>query len=124
MGVGCSSPDPPPAFAVRPDDLARAYRDSPETADAAYRGQLVRLPAYHTERRAGRLVWSLGAASKCPPVIVLEFPGEPPRPAPGLWVEGRCLGATADGLARELPGYTFTIRVAGCRVIPPPTPAP
>lgn len=120
VGAGCSIPEPSSPLIVRPADLARCYRDSPIAADKAYTGQLIRVPMFHTERKDDRLVWSLGTESKYPPVIVFEFAGPLPAPALDLWVEGVCQGRTTDRLRRELPGYDFTIRVTGCRVVEPP----
>lgn len=120
VGVGCSIADPPAPLVVRPSDLVRCYRDSPIAAGTAYTGQVIRVPLANAELAGNQLVWRLTANSDSPPVIAFDFAGPPPTPSPSLWVEGVCQGRTTDRLRRELPGYDFTIRVTGCRVVEPP----
>lgn len=115
--VSCSIPDPPGPLIVRPADLAKAYRDSPSVADTAYKHQTLLLPVEHCRQDHTRLVWSLGAATDSPPVVVMEFGDTAPVPVAGMWVSGKCEGRVVDNVHRELPNYGFTVVIRGCRVV-------
>lgn len=125
MGVsGCSIPDPPAPLLVRPIDLARDYHDAPIAARKAYDGQTIRLPLSDFHLDHGRYVWSLGASTDSPPVVILDLIDQPGARSHRAWVEGSCRGSVPDAVRRESLSYTFTIRITDCRlVLPPTTPA-
>lgn len=118
--AGCNIPDPAGPLIVRPDDLAKSYRDKPDVADTAYTGQLIQLPADRCRQDHTRLTWSLGTDPKSPPVVILEFAGDAPQPCAGLWIQGRCSGRVDDDVKRELAGFNFTVVVRECRVVRAP----
>ncbi len=109
---------------VRPVDLVRSYRDSRQTADDSYTGQMVLIPVTDGRVRGKELHWHVGSAEK-PAMIVFEFAEDPTLPAGLVWVQGRCRGSIQDAGERELPEYTWHIIIAECRLVtraanPPP----
>lgn len=105
-------------------ELVKQYRDDPSVARDHFTGQLVRV------RLTGFLVvgtevhWKLAFGGGEPPVIVFKF-ADPPSPVPPCYIEGVCEGRTDDGKARDVPGYTFSVTLTGCRVVPgPPSGSP
>ena len=120
---GCA--DPPhtvePPIPVRAADLARAYRDDPATARAAYDGRPVLVGLTNPVRRGNSLHWHL-AGPDFPAAVVCHFDGPPPPAAPTVWVAGTCRGAAPDGRDRQFPGYGFRVVVTGCRAAAPPRP--
>lgn len=128
LAAGCRPPGPAGPTPVLPRHLAAAYAADRPLAGRAYGGRALTLPLTGFRRAAdGTLVWSLGAGPGSRPVIVAapaagEFPVGGPEPPAGTWLVGDLYTVVEDGVQRELPGYTFTIRLRNCR--PAAAPAP
>lgn len=104
---------------MRASDLARFYRDRPQTASDAYDGRSVLLALTIPERHGSELHWHI-AGREFPPVVVCQFSGPVPAVAPVVWVTGTCRGRVADGGVREFTGYDFHVLVTDCRIADPP----
>jgi hypothetical protein len=126
FAAGCETTVPPPMepLAIRPIDLVRAYRDSPDVARVAYTGSPVIIPLTTYTKDGDHLLWHIGSPDY-PPAIVCELAEPLPPTKAVVWVRGVCIGRVDDGIKRESPGVTFHVRVTDCRIAPPPSmPAP
>ncbi len=113
--------DPPPIgpLIVAAPDLAKAFRDHPQAAKDAYAGRTVLILVSGHVRRDNEVCWHL-ASPDTPAVLVCvcdELPAVLPR---SVWLTGTCVGRIEDGEKREFSGFTFNVRIVGCRVAEPP----
>jgi hypothetical protein len=103
-------------------DLAAQFRDDPAGAAAAFEGQTVQVLVRRWDATETQILWKvIYSNNNDPPTIIFDLP-DAKKVRPPCWIEGRCEGVVKDARSRGLPGYGFTIRVTGCRVVSRSTP--
>jgi hypothetical protein len=106
--------------------LAQTYRDDPGSADILFTGQLVKVRLSNLVKHPDPLEipWQpFYGAKPYPPTVVFRFDSAPPPDLkPPVWIEGTCRGRVDDDQDRGIPGYTFTVTITGCTVLPSPQP--
>lgn len=106
---------------MRAKELASDHLADRTAAKIAYHGQTlhVSVPAYVLAgKEIQYFVFHDGKERK--PVIVFRFDEAPEKLRGTIWIEGTCEGCIDDKEDRGIPGYTFTVTLTRCRIIPAP----
>jgi hypothetical protein len=98
-------------------ELVKQYRDDPGAARLHFTGQLVRVRVTAVVVEGTEAHWKFAFAPAEPPAIVFRFDAAPTL-SPPCFIEGISAGRVDDGKARDVPGYTFSVTLTSCRVVP------
>jgi len=101
--------------------LATDHVSDRDAAKLAYHGQTLQVSVTGyivTEKEIHWVIFYDGKPRK--PVIVFQFDAPLEKIKGSLLIEGHCTGCTDDKEDRGFPGYTFTVTLTHCRIVPPP----